>query len=144
MPSKDRAGHSALACPSSQPTTEGAQVIGLVEHENGAPRVAYLNGHQPVTPDLLALAAPLDPTEVFRFGATCATSNCVHFDDGDCQLAKRILEGMEEVVDSLPPCSLRKTCRWYAQEGAGMCRRCPQIVTSASSEDDRMKSIAGV
>ncbi|WP_299811169.1 hypothetical protein [uncultured Roseibium sp.] len=142
MPTKERAGGEDLSCPSSQPTSAGARVIGLVEHENGEPRIAYLNGDQPVTPELLEMAAPLEPTTVFRFGAACETSSCVHFGNGNCQLAKRILTGLEEVVDSLPPCVLRKSCRWYAQEGAAMCRRCPQIVTTSSGQDETIKAVA--
>jgi hypothetical protein len=33
------------------------------------------------------------------------------------------------VVDVLPICTIRASCRWYAQEGRDACLRCPQVVT---------------
>ena len=133
-----------LACPSSQPDSPGAQVIGVVDWEEGTPRVGYVNGQVPVSEDLLARAGALDPASVFRFGATCASKDCMHFEGGDCQLAKRILDGLTPVVDHLPPCAIRKTCRWYSQEGAEMCLRCPQVVTTLKSGDPERERISGV
>ena len=54
-----------LCCPSAQPDMPGAVVHGVVDAASG--RVAYLDKPQPVTPELLAMAAPLKPTEVLRF-----------------------------------------------------------------------------
>jgi hypothetical protein len=89
----------------------------------------YLNQHVPATPKVLAMAAPLKPTEVFRLAATCAEQRCPHFDGADCQLATRIVQILPAVVDMLPPCIIRQDCRWYSQEGRAACHRCPEITT---------------
>jgi hypothetical protein len=33
------------------------------------------------------------------------------------------------VSESLPPCPIRRECRWWQQEGKAACMRCPQIIT---------------
>ncbi|MBL8345292.1 MAG: hypothetical protein JNN03_07610 [Rubrivivax sp.] len=38
-------------------------------------------------------------------------------------------EDLEPVVDHLPPCLLRATCRWRAERGPEVCLRCPQVAT---------------
>ena len=116
-------------CPSARPETPGAFVFGVAAGSADAPRVAYLTESLPVTPDVLALAGPVDPTEVFRLAAPCAGSGCRHFDGASCGLASRIVQLLPEVVTSAPPCDLRPTCRWWSQEGKAACMRCPQIVS---------------
>ena len=44
-------------------------------------------------------------------------------------LAQRIVETLDPVVDALPSCLVRASCRWYAEQGAQACFRCPQVVT---------------
>src|SRR5262245_37750164 len=105
------------------------RVLGVVQPDGPTPMVAYLNQHVPATPEVLALAAPLKPTEVFRLAATCAEHRCPHFDGADCRLATRVVKLMPAAVDGLPPCLIRKECRWYSQEGGAACRRCPVITT---------------
>jgi hypothetical protein len=121
-------------CPSAQPGMDNCRVLGVVEHgldqhERPAPRIVYLNEILPATEDVLAMAAPLKPTEVFRLSATCAEHKCPHFDGIDCRLATRIVNMLPAVVDALPPCTIRKDCRWFSQEGAAACQRCPEVTT---------------
>ena len=71
----------------------------------------------------------LDPTRVFRFSAPCEETRCSQFAGGRCSLAQRIVEQLAPVVDAAPPCRIRDTCRWHAEEGVAACRRCPQIST---------------
>jgi len=119
----------AKLCPSAQPGMPECRVLGVVQQDGPTPMLAYLNQHVPATPDVLALAAPLKPTEVFRLAATCAEHRCPHFDGADCRLATRVVKLMPAAVDALPPCLIRKECRWYSQEGGAACRRCPVITT---------------
>lgn len=116
-------------CPSAQPGMDECRVLGVVHQDGSAPVVQYLNEHVPATPEVLALSAPLKPTEVFRLAATCAERQCPHFDGKDCRLAARIVKILPVAVDALPPCLIRKECRWYSQEGAAACKRCPEITT---------------
>jgi len=118
-------------CPSAQPDWEGSKVIGVVGGTKEAPEVAYLSEPQPVTEELLALARPVTPSEVFRFSAPCANSACGHFsaEQGKCKLAEKIVRWAPMVVEKLPPCTIRPDCRWWQQEGKSACMRCPQVVT---------------
>jgi hypothetical protein len=119
-----------LLCPSAQPQLEGSVVFGvLVDKTESEPRVGYLTELLPVTDAVLALAGPLAPGEIFRFGAPCAGRACRHFDGSDCRLATRIVELLRPIVDTLPACQLRPECRWWQQEGKAACLRCPEVIT---------------
>jgi hypothetical protein len=120
---------------------EGAQVFGVITGTPEAPRVAYLQGD--ATVDLAATPAlgGLQPGHVFRIAATCETSRCQHFDGSRCMLAKRIASQLPTVVDVLPRCRIRSSCRWFAEQGGEACLRCPQVVTLASED---MPDLVGV
>lgn len=128
-------------CPSAQPDMQNCRVLGVVQ---GPGTMVYLNQILPATREVLAMAAPAQPTEIFRLAATCEESKCSHFDGRDCRLATRIVAGLPEVVDSLPPCVIRKDCRWYSQEGGAACRRCPQVTTVNYDVSDHLREVAGV
>jgi len=105
--------------------------------------LSYLNQHLPVTEETLALAGPAPPTRVFRFAASCEEKKCMHFDGRDCRLAVRIVQILPAVVERLPPCIVRASCRWHAQEGGAACLRCPQIVTLNTDPSEELKLAAG-
>jgi len=121
-----------------------ATVLGVVQHDGDRPVVAYLNERVPATPEILALAKPLKPTEVFRLAATCAENKCPHFDGADCRLATRVATMLPPVVDRLPPCTIRKECRWFAQEGAAACLRCPEITTVSYDLSPLTRDVSGL
>jgi hypothetical protein len=151
----------APLCPSA-PGRPGASVlIGVVTGEPGSPRVMPTDDPIEVTEDLLALAGPVSPSEVFRFASRCRGKACVHFSGNACQLAARGVGILPEVVVEVPNCAIRPQCRWFRQEGFAMCKRCPQIVTEqyappseilrvvlgeeeASSEAERVETTAAV
>ncbi|MBD3886017.1 nitrogen fixation protein [Phormidium tenue FACHB-886] len=120
---------SVPLCPSAQPHMEGSTAFGVISGTVESPSVAYLTEAQPVTEKLLSLAAPVAPTEVFRFAASCEAGNCQHFDGKHCRLATRIVEKLPVATTALPACVLRPNCRWWRQEGKSACLRCPQVVT---------------
>jgi len=119
-------------------------ILGVVRQDGPRPVVEYLNTRVPATPEVLALAAPLKPTEVFRLAATCAEHKCPHFDGADCRLATRVAKMLPPVVDSLPPCVIRKECRWFAQEGAAACLRCPEITTVSYDLSPLVREVSGL
>jgi hypothetical protein len=131
-------------CPSAQPGMDQCQVLGVVRRNGAAPMLEYLNQHLPASEEILASAAPLKPTDVFRLAATCAEHACPHFDGADCQLATRIVQILPAVVDSLPPCIIRKDCRWYSQEGGAACQRCPELTTVSYDLSPRMRELSGL
>jgi hypothetical protein len=132
-----------LMCPSAQPDMEGSRVLGVVGGTREAPEIAYLNEFLPVSDEVLALTLPAKPTQVLRFAAPCQEKKCCHFDGAKCNLVTRIVQILPTVVDGLPACLIRPTCRWYEQEGREACQRCPQIVTQVDEPDERMRMAAG-
>jgi hypothetical protein len=97
---------------------------------------------QPVTADLVALAAPVRPTEVFRFAAPCVGHACAHFAGGDCGLVQRAVRRLPVVTSALPPCRIRPDCRWWQQEGVAACMRCPQVVTTLRTPSETERDVA--
>ncbi len=131
-------------CPSAQPGMDNCRILGVVQQDGPASRLVYLNEILPATNAVLALSAPLKPTEVYRLSATCAEHKCPHFDGADCQLATRIVQVLPAVVDTLPPCTIRKDCRWFSQEGGAACHRCPDITTVSYDLSETAKEVSGL
>jgi hypothetical protein len=131
-----------LLCPSAQPEMAGSVIFGIVGGTVDEPRVGYLTEVLPTTLERLALALPVKPTEVFRFGAPCAGTACRHFDGMQCRLAVRTVQRLEPVVEALPPCPVRSDCRWWRQEGRAACVRCPQVVTEIYAPTERLQATA--
>lgn len=136
-------GVGAQRCPSAQPGMEEARILGIVEGTAGQPAVTYVDEAIPVTQELLDATGGVEPTEILRISAKCDEKMCMHFDGARCQLASRVIESMPIVVDALPACTIRPTCRWYLQEGPPACQRCPQVATiNTDSNNDLMAAIA--
>jgi hypothetical protein len=131
-----------LLCPSAQPEMAESRVLGVVGGTADVPELAYLNEILHVTEEVLARAAPVKPTEVFRFAANCEESACRHFDGRSCQLATRIVQILPTATETLPACLIRSTCRWYSQEGREACLRCPQIVTQIYEPSENLRRAA--
>jgi hypothetical protein len=131
-----------LSCPSAQPDMVDAHVFGVVTGPADDPRVAYLKANAVVGDETLATLGEVDPTRVFRFAARCETSRCAQFDGQHCSLARRIVERLAPVVDTLPSCQIRPTCRWFHEIGEAACRRCPQVVTLVPPEQNGLRRAA--
>jgi hypothetical protein len=131
-------------CPSAQPGMDQCKVLGVVQRQGPRPMLEYLKEPVSASPDILAMAAPLKPTEVFRLSATCAEHKCPHFNGTDCQLATRVVRILPAVVDTLPPCIIRKECRWYFQEGGAACKRCPEITTVTYDLSPQLEEVSGL
>jgi hypothetical protein len=129
-------------CPSARPEMDGAVIFGVVGGTPAAPRVAHLVQPLPVTDELLALAEPASPLQVFRTAAPCAQSACAHFAQNRCRLVSRIVEELPEAVDGLPACRIRPSCRWWQQEGKAACLRCPLIVTEMVNPSEQLRHAA--
>lgn len=127
-----------LLCPSAHPEMAESRVFGMIGGTEHEPRVEYLDQPAPVTDELMALAGPVKPIEVFRIAAPCVEQKCRHFDGHDCQLASRIVQILPAVTNSLPPCRVRQDCRWFRQEGGAACQRCPQVITQNYAPSDDM------
>lgn len=137
-----RGSVSTPLCPSARSDWQGSVIFGVTEGSVDAPRVSYLTEPVEVSAAVLELAGSVSPTEVFRFAAPCACDECVHFQEKRCHLVEKVVELLPEVVTSLPPCSIRRDCRWFRQEGAAACRRCPQIVTDSFPRSTQFVAVA--
>ena len=129
-------------CPSAQPDWPSARIIGVVGGTPEQAQVAFLDAPAPLSNELLALAEPLQPTEVFRFTAPCASAACAHFGEGRCSLASKIVSLLPETTSELPPCAIRPRCRWWRQEGPSACLRCPQVVTHDGLQSEAWQEAA--
>lgn len=131
-------------CPSAQPDWQAARLFAVVGGTPDRPETAYLDQTQPVTPELLELAGPVAPTEVFRFAAPCIKGACHHFDTAghSCRLVEKSVGFIPMVVERLPRCAIRSSCRWWQQEGVAACRRCPQVVTTNFAPTTGMRQAA--
>lgn len=129
-------------CPSARPESEDGIVFGVIGGTVTEPRVTYLKKTLPITEELIAKATPVTPAEIFRTAAPCAAKSCQHFDGKDCRLAMRVVEKLPAVAEELPPCSIRRDCRWWKQEGKAACLRCPQVITDNYQPSQLMREAA--
>lgn len=131
-----------LSCPSGQPDMQDARIFGVIGGTPAEPRVAYLKKKAEVTPDMLAQLGDLDPTQVFRYAARCESGRCAQYEDGRCSLARRVVGLLPPVVEDLPSCQIRDTCRWYREEAGAACLRCPQVVTLVPQDQNALRQAA--
>jgi hypothetical protein len=131
-----------FSCPSAPASIPGAFAFGVVDHTSSPPEVMYLEEPLPVDETLVALSAPLEPREIFRFSAPCQTSACTHWSGHDCQLVERIVRLVPAASLVTPPCQVRTTCRWFAQAGRSACVRCAHVVTKDENPTDTMRAAA--
>jgi hypothetical protein len=116
-----------LMCPSADPSMKNSVIFGIVTGTPEQPQLVHLRETKEIPPELLTLESPVKPTEIFRIAANCDQA-CQHFDGGNCRLSQRIVAGLPQVSETLPPCPIRANCRWWNQEGKEACLRCLQIV----------------
>lgn len=118
-----------------------SSVLGVICEVDGQAFLHHLADKVAVTPDVLALAGTASVGHVFRIAAACATSACSHFDGEDCRLASKLIHGATDRVKALPPCRIRRNCRWYVQEGKAACFVCP-LILSETAEPTRALAYA--
>jgi hypothetical protein len=129
-------------CPSAQPDMQDASAFGVVLRDSGQPRVAYLKPDATIPLDDPVRWRGVHPLQVVRIAARCEELKCQHFNGATCSLGRRVATQLPPVVDDLPPCRVRTRCRWFAEQGAAVCRRCPQVTTLATTETPELLSIA--
>lgn len=117
------------SCPSAQPDMAGAVAFGVISGSVDRPLVQYLPRSVPVG-EVMDQLGDAPPGEVLRIGARCEEAACVHNTADQCSLGHRIATVLPAVVQQLPRCTLRSTCRWFDEQGGAACLRCPQILTN--------------
>jgi hypothetical protein len=141
-PGAQQAPGVTLDCPSAQPDMAGARPFGVISGTAQETRIAFFKKSALDGFDWRRDFASEDATRLFRFGAHCDESACLHYDGHRCSLGQRVRDGLEAVVDALPPCLIRPTCRWYAEQGQEVCLRCPQVVTMIPEADTPLNAVA--
>jgi hypothetical protein len=121
-----------------------ARIFGVLSGSATTPRVAYLKQEAVIPAHSLPDTQGLDPVEAFRFAARCEEGRCGQYANGRCSLGQRLADALPPVVDALPSCTIRPTCRWYAEQGSDICLRCPQVVTRIPLTGDDMLSQAAL
>ncbi|MGN9764388.1 hypothetical protein ACTMS2_04370 [Micromonospora sp. SD12] len=118
-------------CPST-PAANATVFLGMI---TPAGRVAYVT---PPLPAEVALAQAATDTPVesrYRLAGPCVTAKCGFWTGEHCGLGERVAASFREVAgpaeDDLPRCAIRRTCRWYAEQGRAACAACSQVVTDA-------------
>ena len=77
-----------------------------------------------------ARAADLQGEATVRLAGACAERQCAFFADNRCELAASVARHLPPSDSAkLPRCQIRARCRWFAQEGAAACARCPEVTT---------------
>ena len=131
-----------LSCPSAPHDLPGAKVFGVVLGDETAPQVAYLAKQTVLDPGLDLAGQGVDPGHAFRFTGACAQSGCGQWSQGGCRLGRDIAARMKPVVDAAPACTIRATCRWFAENGVSACLRCPQVTTRVMPADAQLYAVA--
>jgi hypothetical protein len=117
-------------CPST-PVANATVFLGMI---TPAGRVAYVT---PATPAEVALTTVDDsdtPVESrYRLAGPCATTSCGFWTSDHCGLGAQLVSSYHEAVGpaeaELPKCAIRRTCRWFAEQGPAACPACSYVIT---------------
>ena len=118
-----------ILCPSSR-CEKGALLLGVIL-ANGS--LSYAQQRITVDQEFVDSAAQgRSPERRFRFSSPCVKCACKQWAGDHCSVIGKVLSdspvAAPDAVD-LPQCSIRKQCRWFAQEGAVACGICPLVIT---------------
>lgn len=121
-------------CPSAR-CESGATLLGIKGPDG---RIRHLRTALPIDDGFIAAAQEVGPPERrMRFAAPCATSGCSQWTGDRCGVIDRVLDHLATMDaplrDTLPPCPIRGTCRWFDQTGEVACRACDLVVTDNSA-----------
>ncbi len=112
-------------CPSGR-CTEGALLLGIVQDD----RVAFVHPALIVDADFVE-RVDTSALRRFRFAEPCVERDCAQWTGHSCGVIDEVLESSPPVPVGapLPPCSIRKTCRWFGQSGRSACAPCRLVIT---------------
>ena len=122
----------ATTCPSAPPEP-GSTLLGVVI---GPGQVAYLNPGIPATQEMIESLGSngIAIENRMRFSGPCMEHRCVQWagepGTGRCGLIDHALDALRVDQDAapLPHCSIRATCRWFAQHARAACAACPEVI----------------
>ena len=74
------------------------------------------------------------PERRFRFAGACVEHHCKQWTGARCGVIEKVLRAVptSEASEGLPACSIRSSCRWFAQAGRQACGVCPLVTTDST------------
>ncbi|MDG4792944.1 hypothetical protein [Micromonospora sp. WMMD1082] len=131
-PTSDRPVPPERMCPST-PADNATVFLGMI---TPAGRVAYVTPAMPAEVAVTAAAEADAPVEArYRLAGPCVTSRCGFWTGEHCGLGERLAASYAEIAGEpeadLPRCAIRRTCRWFAEQGSAACAACAHVVTDA-------------
>lgn len=99
--------------------------------------MAYAADQVVIDEEFVAIAREgRSPEARFRFSSPCVRAACKQWTGGGCGVIDAVLEhAPSPAVDTpLPRCSIRPSCRWFAQRGGAACAVCPDVVTDCIAQ----------
>ncbi|MGI8800656.1 MAG: hypothetical protein ACR2KV_00555 [Solirubrobacteraceae bacterium] len=135
-------GPEGKACPSA-PCIDGALLLGVVAADG---RLAYIQPPTRIDAEFAERArAEGRPEARYRFSLPCVEAGCSQWTGSGCGLVEHIFEQRAAAAPQaqapppapakLPACSIRRTCRWYAQRGGAACAVCPTVVADCGGAE---------
>jgi hypothetical protein len=129
------------SCPSTTCQPD-AVLLGVVGPDG---RVRYVSPALTIDEEFVARAHEgRAPEKRFRFAGPCVEDGCAQWTGHSCGVATHVVERATAIGDAtsrdgraLPRCAIRRTCRWFAQEGAEICHVCPTVVTDGRATPSR-------
>ena len=132
-----------LSCPSTPEDQPDAVVFGVVGGTVERPMVAYLTSSLPASDGTSHANCTGHTSGSVPIRGDMRQTACQNFQDGRCSVTTRLVAVAKPVVDQLPRCAIRSTCRWWAENGRASCVRCPSVVTVDYAPTPEAVAIAG-
>lgn len=118
-------------CPSTS-AANATVVLGILLPSG---RVAYATPAVEASPSLIGAlddgATSLESR--YRFAGPCVEHRCGFWTGSSCGLGAAMADSYADATGvtetTLPRCSIRARCRWYAEQGSRACAACPLIIT---------------
>lgn len=127
---------TALTCPSA-PASPGAVLLGMKGAEG---RIVPLRTRMEVDAEFLASASRQGPPEArMRFASPCRSEGCAQWTGTACGIIQRVLDHIDRLpapprlAETLPPCTIRQSCRWFTDRGRPACAACDLVVTDQAA-----------
>jgi hypothetical protein len=141
-PLAETAAGARYDCPVASPNMGDARPFGIVSGAGRETRIAFFKKSTLGGFAWRGHFSDVEASQVLRFGARCTEHGCSHYDGRQCALGDQVDRHLAPVVDQLPACLIRGSCRWFAERGAGVCLRCPQVVKMAMSPRSALDHVA--
>ncbi|MGO4290217.1 hypothetical protein [Chitinophaga sp. RAB17] len=122
-------------CPSARCKT-GSELLGM-RQEDGT--VAILPQTLPVDETFIQKVNESQVTaeQAFRFTNKCVEGACSQWTGKSCGVIEKLVTYLDSVPakEDLPRCPIRKSCRWFHQQGNGACKICVFVITEVTEQD---------